>query len=173
MLANGFHPTTHKVNLKTSKAIILPKTRGSCYSHHLSQSALRETIWLFRVSGCNPYLNSYLIICTMAPPRKLTKRFIKLRPSHKAPPWALTKRFMELRPSHKAPLWDLTKRFMELRPTHTIAMSHQPTIDLSCIPISCQYSTNQPTRIHAFIHTNSSIPFDKSYNTCKFSNFIL
>ena len=42
-IANGFHPTTHKVSLQTSKAIILPKTRASCYSHHLSQYALRET----------------------------------------------------------------------------------------------------------------------------------
>jgi len=32
-IANGFHPTTHKVSLQASKAIILPKTRASRYSH--------------------------------------------------------------------------------------------------------------------------------------------
>ena len=147
-IANGFHPTTHKVSLQTSKTIILPKTRASCYSHHLSKYALRETNWLFRVLGCNPYLNPYLIIYIEAPPWSLTKRFVEIRPLHEAPPWDFTKRFMELRPSHKAPPWDLTKRFMELRPTHTIAMSHQPTIDLSCISISCQYTTNHLTMFH-------------------------
>jgi len=60
-IANEFHPTTHKVSLQTSKAIILPKTRASCYSHHLSQYALRETNWLFRASRCNPCLNPYIL----------------------------------------------------------------------------------------------------------------
>ena len=63
-IANGFHPTTHKVNLQASKAIILPKTRASRYSHHLGQFALLETHWPFRVSGCDPYLNPYLNIYT-------------------------------------------------------------------------------------------------------------
>jgi len=81
-IANGFHPTTHKVSLQTSKAIILPKTRASYYSHHLSQSALRETNWLFRVSGYNPYLNPYLIIYTTTPPWNLTKRLMELHLSH-------------------------------------------------------------------------------------------
>jgi len=40
---------------------------------------------------------------------------------------------------------------MELRQSHTITMSLQPTIDLSSITISCL--SNQPTMIHAFIHT--------------------
>jgi len=35
-IANMFHPTTHNVGLKKSKAIILPKTRASYYSHHSS-----------------------------------------------------------------------------------------------------------------------------------------
>ena len=56
-IANGFHPTTHKVNLQASKAIILPKTKGSCHSHHLGH-------WPFRFSGCDPYLNQYLNIYT-------------------------------------------------------------------------------------------------------------
>ncbi|QCD93366.1 hypothetical protein DEO72_LG5g1441 [Vigna unguiculata] len=32
--------------------------RASCYSHHRSQSALSETNWPLRVSGCSPYLES-------------------------------------------------------------------------------------------------------------------
>ena len=63
-IANGFHPTTHKVNLQASKAIILPKTKVSRHSHHLGQIALPETHWPFRVSGCDPYLNPYLNIYT-------------------------------------------------------------------------------------------------------------
>jgi len=81
-IANGFQPTTHKVSLQSSKVIILPKTRVSCYSHHLNRSALRETNWFFRVSGCNPYLNHYLIIYTTTPPWNLTKRFMELHLSH-------------------------------------------------------------------------------------------
>jgi len=63
-IANGFHPTTHKVNLQASKAIILPKTKASCHSHHLGQFALPETHWPLWVSGCGPYLNPYLNIYT-------------------------------------------------------------------------------------------------------------
>ena len=63
-IANGFHPTTHKVNLQASKAIILPKTKASRHSHHLGQFALLETDWPFRVLGCDPYLNPYLNIYT-------------------------------------------------------------------------------------------------------------
>jgi len=63
-IANGFHPTTHKISLQASKAIILPKTKASRYSHHLGQFALPETHWPFRVSGCDPYLNPYLNIYT-------------------------------------------------------------------------------------------------------------
>ena len=64
VIANGFHPTTHKVNLQASKAIILPKTKASGHSHHLGQFALLETHWPFRVSGCGPYLNPYPNIYT-------------------------------------------------------------------------------------------------------------
>jgi len=48
---------------------------------------------------------------------------------------------------------NLTKRIMGLRPIHTIAMSHQPIIELSCIPISCQYLTNRPIMFHTHNHT--------------------
>ena len=41
---------------------------NSCYSHHKSQSALSETNWLLRVSGCNPYLESLPSYIDGAPP---------------------------------------------------------------------------------------------------------
>ena len=80
--ANGFHPTTYKVGLQSSRVIILPKIRASRYSHHLNQSALFETNWFFRVLGCNPYLNLYLIIYTTTPPWNLTKSLMEFRLSH-------------------------------------------------------------------------------------------
>ena len=42
--------------------LALNEFRVSCYSYHMSQSALGETNWLLRVLGCNLTLNSYLII---------------------------------------------------------------------------------------------------------------
>jgi len=36
--------------------------QASYYSHHRSQSALGETNWFFRVSGCNLTLNPYQVI---------------------------------------------------------------------------------------------------------------
>jgi len=84
---------------------------------------------------------------------------MELRPSHKVPLWDLTKRFVELRSSHTTPPWDLTKRFMELHPTHTISMSHQPTIDLSCITNLYQI---QPTTPSCFM--NSFTPINSNPN---------
>jgi len=80
--SNGFHPTTHKVSLQASKAIILPETRASRYSHHLDQFALHESHWSFRVSGCDPYLNSYLHYIHYTPPWDLPTRLMELRLSH-------------------------------------------------------------------------------------------
>ena len=68
-IANEFHPTTHKVNLQASKAIILPKSKVSSYSHHLGLFALPETRWPFRVSGCDPYL-IYTLHTTMRSPHE-------------------------------------------------------------------------------------------------------
>jgi len=74
--------------------------------------------------------------------------------NHKVPPWS-RKRVMELCPkpwgttmsSHQKGSWNyvLTMRhhhetFMELRPDHTIIMHHLPNIELSWIPIPCQYT---------------------------------
>ena len=54
-------------------------------------------------------------------------------------------------------------------------MSHQPTIDLSSITITCQYPTNQPIMIHALIHTklinSSPIISYKSYKA-SYLNFL-
>ena len=52
--------TTNQFSLTTRLA--LNEFRASCYSHHMSQSALSETNWLLRVSGCNLNLNPYLVI---------------------------------------------------------------------------------------------------------------
>ena len=48
--------------------LALNKFQASCYSHHRSQSALSETNWLLRVSGCNPYLESLPSYIDGAPP---------------------------------------------------------------------------------------------------------
>ena len=42
--------------------LALSEFQASCYSHHKSQSALGETNWPLRVSGCNLTLNPYLVI---------------------------------------------------------------------------------------------------------------
>ncbi|QCD90576.1 hypothetical protein DEO72_LG4g1533 [Vigna unguiculata] len=42
--------------------LALNEFQASCYSHHRSQSALSETNWLLRASGCNLNLNPYLVI---------------------------------------------------------------------------------------------------------------
>jgi len=42
--------------------LALNEFQASYYSHHMSQSALGETNWLLRVSGCNLTLNPYLVI---------------------------------------------------------------------------------------------------------------
>jgi len=50
------------------------------------------------------------------------------------------------------------QEFHGITSTHTTTMSLQPTIDLSCITISCQHPTNQSIMImHLFI-PSSSIP---------------
>ena len=42
--------------------LALNEFQASCYSHHKSHSALSETNWLLRMSGCNLTLNPYQII---------------------------------------------------------------------------------------------------------------
>ncbi|QCD87037.1 hypothetical protein DEO72_LG3g1568 [Vigna unguiculata] len=48
--------------------------QASCYSHHRSQSALSETNWPLRVSGCSPYLESLPSYTDGAPPWAPTNR---------------------------------------------------------------------------------------------------
>jgi len=72
--------TMNQISLTTRLA--LNEFRASCYSHHRSQSALGETNWLLRVSGCKLTLNPYLAI--------------QMGHHHEHPlTWA-----MELRPDH-------------------------------------------------------------------------
>ena len=52
--------TMNQISLTTRLA--LTGFQASCYSHHKIQSALGETNWLLRVSGCNLTLNPYLVI---------------------------------------------------------------------------------------------------------------
>ena len=46
-------PITHKVSSRSSKVIILQKTRTSCFSHHMNWSTLCESDRFIRVSRCN------------------------------------------------------------------------------------------------------------------------
>jgi len=175
-LANGFHPTTHKVSLQTSKAIILPKTRASCYSHHLSQYALRETNWLFRVSRCKSLLESLLYyimrhhhkpswnyVLTMRHHHKPSLNYVltmshhhelpltgvmKLRSDHEAPPRNL--RWITSWPwgTTMKPSWNYILTIPKI-------MSHKSGTKLSCIPIPCQYITNHFIMFHMCNHTKS------------------
>jgi len=52
--------TMNQISLTTRLA--LNELWASYYCHHRSQSALSETNWLLRVSGCNLNLNPYLVI---------------------------------------------------------------------------------------------------------------
>ena len=52
--------TMNQISLTTRLA--LTGFQASYYSHHRSQSALGETNWLLKVSGCNLTLNPYLVI---------------------------------------------------------------------------------------------------------------
>jgi len=54
--------------------LALNEFQASCYSHHRSQSALSETNWLLRVSGCDPYLESLPSYIDGAPPWTPTNR---------------------------------------------------------------------------------------------------
>ena len=45
-------------SISLTTRLALNEFQASCYSHHKSQSALSETNWLLRVSGCDPYLES-------------------------------------------------------------------------------------------------------------------
>ena len=54
--------------------LALNEFQASYYFHHRSQSALSETNWRLRVSGCNPYLESLPSYIDGAPPWTPTNR---------------------------------------------------------------------------------------------------
>jgi len=62
--------------------LALNEFQASCYSHHRSQSALSETNWLLRVSGCNLNLNPYLVIQMGHHHGHPLTGAIELRPDH-------------------------------------------------------------------------------------------
>jgi len=64
--------TMNQISLTTRLA--LNEFQASCYSHHRSQSALSETNWPLRVSGCSPYLESLPSYTDGAPPWTPTNR---------------------------------------------------------------------------------------------------
>ena len=64
--------TMNQISLTTRLA--LNEFQASCYSHHGSQSALSETNWPLRVSGCSPYLESLPSYTDGAPPWAPTNR---------------------------------------------------------------------------------------------------
>jgi len=64
--------TMNQISLTTRLA--LNEFQASCYSHHKSQSALSETNWPLRVSGCSPYLESLPSYTDGTPPWTPTNR---------------------------------------------------------------------------------------------------
>ena len=60
LLDPELYVTMNRISLTTR--LTLTEFQASCYSYHSSQSALSETTWLLRVSGCNLNLNPYLVI---------------------------------------------------------------------------------------------------------------
>jgi len=78
--------TMNQFSLTTRLA--LNEFQPSCYSHHKSQSALGETNWLLRVSGCNLTLNPYLVIQMGHHHGHPLTGAMRLRPDH----WSTTLR---------------------------------------------------------------------------------
>ncbi|QCE14590.1 hypothetical protein DEO72_LG11g1593 [Vigna unguiculata] len=70
----------NQISLTTRLA--LTGFQASSYSHHRSQSALGETNWLLRVSGCNLTLNPYLVIQMGHHHGHPLTGAMKLRPDH-------------------------------------------------------------------------------------------
>ena len=77
--------TMNQISLTTRLA--LNEFQTSCFSHHRSQSALSETNWPLRVSGCSPYLESLPSYTDGAPPWTPTNRGhgITSRPLKRSP----------------------------------------------------------------------------------------
>jgi len=106
--------------------LTLNEFQASYYSHHKSQSALNETNWLLRMSGCNPYLESLPNYIDGAPPWTPTNRDhgITSRPL-KHDPEIPPRDFKELRTDHKPIMFNQssnvyhTQYFMPTFTTHS------------------------------------------------------
>jgi len=73
-------------SISLTTRLALRRFQAFCYSHHRSQSALGETNWLLRVSGCNLTLNPYLVIQMGHHHGHPLTRAMELRPDH----WSTT-----------------------------------------------------------------------------------
>ena len=75
-------------SISLTTRLALNEFQASCYSHHRSQSALDETNWLLRASGCNLTLNPYLVIQMGHHRGHPLTRAMELRPDH----WSTTRK---------------------------------------------------------------------------------
>jgi len=124
--------------------LALNEFQASCYSHHRSQSALSETNWLLRVSGCNLNLNPYLVI--------------QMRHHHEHP---LTGA-MELRPDH----WSAALNASLRDPQGVIHWHIQNMITQPKQYSPCTYMLVVPTfKVNAF-HVPGPTHFNSSYHSC-------
>jgi len=139
--------------------LALNEFQASCYSHHRSQSALSETNWLLRVSGCNPYLESLPSYIDGAPPWTPTKRGHGITSlSLKHDPEISPRDSKELRTNTNQSYSINQERFImhiNLMPTfltkssfifdvESIPTHHSQSmnIEFHLIPISCHFDTN-------------------------------
>jgi len=125
--------------------LALNEFQASCYSHHRSQSALSETNWLLRVSGCNPYLESLPSYIDGAPPWTPTNRGheITSRPL-KHDPETSPRDFKELRTDHGP---NIIKQVSNMFITHIYPMS---TFIINLFYILGQTHTNSSYSIHEY-----------------------
>ena len=119
--------------------LALNKFQASCYSHHKSQSALSETNWLLRVSGCNPYLESLPSYIDVAPPWTPTNR------GH-----GITSR--PLKHDHEIPPRDFKELCTNHRPSYSINQVMVPYTTHANLYNPFSFITK------CWIHTNSSFP---------------
>ena len=132
--------------------LALKEFQASSYSHHMSQSALSETNWLLRVSGCNPYLESLPSYIDGAPPWTPTNRGHRItsRPL-KHDPEISPKDFKELRTDHRPIMLNQSSNIYHthnLIPTFSTHPHSYPNIEstpthpLYFISIPCLFDTN-------------------------------
>jgi len=146
------------------------------YSHHRTQSALGETNWLLRASGCNLTLNPYLVIQMGHHHGHPLTRAMGLRPDH----WSTTLRISPIGPKELRTYTDRTFlinqrdttcihayihihhiQFLIIHlfriPSETIPTHYSRTMnmELRLISLSCHIDTN-PFASHVELIPNSS-----------------